>query len=458
MTKSYNKSFSVHKVNNFISLCAAIALVLILAVSFWALNGFIKGIITGEKENLRSTLFNFFVLDYENTKPENESNDTYEEANKIELNAEYRGNLDDTFKNGEQDWYFFSIPEGGEIRCTVNTIDQKDEESYWNLKFRSADDPDEIIMNENIAGNCTKYKSPSYYLSAGDYYFEIESSNKYSSDPYGFIINYDPMLDKYVGTYELENGPGIIRLDLFTKILYNGRIEALFSFSPHSTNPDIPSGRFRMEGRVVEYVSSNDYIKIELNGTEWIDQPENYSMIGFTAFLNKSTGIITSYECGMNLIREDLLNINDLYENAKKYEFNGHKYGFIPKAVSWGDAETICNALGGHLVSINSSEEQDFVQGIADENEADNIWIGGYFDDEAWKWTDESEFTYSNWDKDKPDESFGREKYIKFSREDIKTENSEVHRGKWDNVHIMADGMEGDAPLSSFGFICEWTE
>lgn len=29
---------------------------------------------------------------------------------------------------------------------------------------------------------------------------------------------------------------------------------------------------------------------------------------------------------------------------------------------------------------------------------------------------------------------------------------------KWDDVALTADGISGDVALSSFGFICEWSE
>lgn len=455
MAKLYKKSLSNNKRNSIIPVFSFAALVFVVVASYWALNETVSSILSGEKENIRTTWLNFSIS--ENIPSEIESNDTYREANKVELNVEYKGNLYDSYEQGEEDWFFFSLPEGGEISYTIKTTDQKSKENFWNPSLRSADTPDERIMNDYIVGNCTEYKSSSFYQSAGDYYFEIESSNEYSSDPYIFTINYDSTLNMYEGSYDSNGSQGVTALTLLTKIYDDGSIEAWFNFHPHSSNPNVPSGRFKMEGEVIENIS-NDLVKIELWGKEWIDQPENWSMLNFTAFLNKSTGTIFCDEYGMNLIREDVINVDDLYEKAKKYEFNGHEYCLISQAVSWANAETICSELGGHLVSINSPEEQEFVQGIADENMIDNLWLGGYWDDEVWKWTDGSEFTYSNWDENKPDNYLGNEKYIKFPRADYEFETWSVHHGKWDDVALTADGMSGDVALSSFGFICEWSE
>jgi len=41
--------------------------------------------------------------------------------------------------------------------------------------------------------------------------------------------------------------------------------------------------------------------------------------------------------------------------------FGGHRYLFVPKYLTWDEAREACEAVGGHLVSITSREENDFV-------------------------------------------------------------------------------------------------
>jgi hypothetical protein len=45
-------------------------------------------------------------------------------------------------------------------------------------------------------------------------------------------------------------------------------------------------------------------------------------------------------------------------------EFNGHCYLFIEESMNWNDSESACVSEGGHLASIHSEEEQDFVYGL----------------------------------------------------------------------------------------------
>ena len=61
-------------------------------------------------------------------------------------------------------------------------------------------------------------------------------------------------------------------------------------------------------------------------------------------------------------------------------------------------AEYYCQAEGGHLASIHSIEEQDFI--IQTFNPPRGIWIGLVDDnhDKVFEWTDGSTFDFENWD------------------------------------------------------------
>ncbi len=45
-------------------------------------------------------------------------------------------------------------------------------------------------------------------------------------------------------------------------------------------------------------------------------------------------------------------------------QFRGHHYLFVPKFVTWPDAKQICESVGGHLVTITSAEENEFVASL----------------------------------------------------------------------------------------------
>ncbi|XP_072021898.1 C-type lectin domain family 19 member A-like, partial [Amphiura filiformis] len=84
------------------------------------------------------------------------------------------------------------------------------------------------------------------------------------------------------------------------------------------------------------------------------------------------------------------------------HEWQGHCYNYVAIAKSWSDAEIYCNnQYGAHLVSIHSSAENSFVNGISGSY---NVWIG--LSDQAtegtFKWSDGSQVNYAHWDLGEP--------------------------------------------------------
>ena len=81
-------------------------------------------------------------------------------------------------------------------------------------------------------------------------------------------------------------------------------------------------------------------------------------------------------------------------------EYNGHHYLYYNSHKNWKDAEAYCVENGGHLASVNSSGEKDFLVDLTKSKAVDFVWIGGYCvkdDMDTWYWTDDSDFKYKNW-------------------------------------------------------------
>ena len=81
----------------------------------------------------------------------------------------------------------------------------------------------------------------------------------------------------------------------------------------------------------------------------------------------------------------------DLPEDAVLWEGNGHYYKLCGKSrsehLSWTEAKQACEEMGGHLVTITSQEENDFVQSLHRGGSV-QAWIGMSELDEIgnWKW------------------------------------------------------------------------
>jgi hypothetical protein len=125
------------------------------------------------------------------------------------------------------------------------------------------------------------------------------------------------------------------------------------------------------------------------------------------------------------------------------YAWNGHKYMAVRNAVRWTEAKKLCADIGGHLVIIETAEEQDAIMTMLTRNGLgrDIFWIGAT--DEAqegtWKWVDGSLVVYTNWAPREPNNHQRQEHY------------AELHAGfggRWNDSknHIPR------------WFICEWDE
>lgn len=129
--------------------------------------------------------------------------------------------------------------------------------------------------------------------------------------------------------------------------------------------------------------------------------------------------------------------------SATKY-FNGNRYEYYDHTMTWNQAYRVCEKKGGHLVTITSQEENDFVFDLANDFENNYCWLGGtdFASEGNWYWVNSEKFGYSNWRSGEPnDDSNGTEEYM--------------------HMHVLNDyaGQWNDLPNdinNVFGFICEY--
>ncbi|MBW4418621.1 MAG: DUF4347 domain-containing protein [Myxacorys californica WJT36-NPBG1] len=88
-----------------------------------------------------------------------------------------------------------------------------------------------------------------------------------------------------------------------------------------------------------------------------------------------------------------------------------HTYVLINDAMSWQQAQQRAWELGGHLVSIASAEEQQFLQEkFGTQLAGSDFWIG--LQRQNWtQWTDHTDVTYQNWSNAQPDNAAGAEHF-----------------------------------------------
>jgi hypothetical protein len=97
-----------------------------------------------------------------------------------------------------------------------------------------------------------------------------------------------------------------------------------------------------------------------------------------------------------------------------QYSGSGHFYDAIsvPGGITWEDAKTAAAQCSGHLATITSQDENDF---IAANFAINNRWLGGFQPDGSvesnggWQWITNEPWTYTNWLSGEPNNDYGGE-------------------------------------------------
>lgn len=102
----------------------------------------------------------------------------------------------------------------------------------------------------------------------------------------------------------------------------------------------------------------------------------------------------------------------DLPEDAVLWEGNGHYYKVFsgPNSeypqLTWEEAKLACEQLGGHLVTITSSEEQDFIESLDSTTCIGewSVWIGLSKPEGTgpWTWITDEPYEYTHWADTEP--------------------------------------------------------
>lgn len=168
------------------------------------------------------------------------------------------------------------------------------------------------------------------------------------------------------------------------------------------------------------------------------------------------TVIIDSDELKRNI--DDFINSHgnihaeNIPADVVKFNYNGHSYKLIDTGLTWNDAKTYCESLGGHLVTITSGVEQAFIADLLRNYKGRyfGFWLGAEKVSGEWKWVTGENFGYMNFAPGEPNNSGN---YLQiYGKPPIEYENYYTF-SYWDDT--SPDGTNSGV-LTEHAFICEW--
>lgn len=124
-------------------------------------------------------------------------------------------------------------------------------------------------------------------------------------------------------------------------------------------------------------------------------------------------------------------------------EFNGHYYYLydLDTVSTWEEAKQYCEAQGGYLAAITSSEEDDFLYSYITDAGYSSVMFGLTDQEQTddWRWVTGEDLSYQNWHPGEPSHQGGYEHYGMYYKKNTD--------GTWN------DGNGRVGP-----FLCEWGE
>ena len=121
---------------------------------------------------------------------------------------------------------------------------------------------------------------------------------------------------------------------------------------------------------------------------------------------------------------------------------NGHWYKAINNQVDWFNAKSLCEAVGGHLATITSQGEANFVSTLL--GNVNKYWLGGFQPDGStepssnWQWVTGESWIYTNWRTGEPNNNGGDEKFLE--------------------IQYPPSPGWNDVGNSTHWYICEWPQ
>lgn len=147
----------------------------------------------------------------------------------------------------------------------------------------------------------------------------------------------------------------------------------------------------------------------------------------------------------------------DIQEKSGEFEFGGSRYIRLEDGLSRADAGAQAEALGGHILSVDSQAEQDWVMSTFWESRAIYLDLSDAEQEGRWERSDGNLNPYSNWLPGEPNNDGGVQDYAVIADSQGRWDDQAADGagvlidGQWTSTESMSIVEIGAAPLPRFG-------
>ena len=206
-------------------------------------------------------------------------------------------------------------------------------------------------------------------------------------------ITYPGVYNRNDGGFNWWSSDGTITSDVsITQVTFNVYNNQGTRLSTKTANPNAKSVSMATYNSDIKLsaIKTNGWCYLEIIAEDAAGRKLNESL----AFETVSSGNTTRVKFSRTYQRPVLSTVSQ----NKKYELYSSSY-------TWEEAKLYAASRGGHLVCIDTNEENLLIQELLQQVNAGRAWIGGFYNGSGYSWVTDENFSYTHWASGEPSKS-----------------------------------------------------
>ena len=247
---------------------------------------------------------------------------------------------------------------------------------------------------DELTAQMTKYTAP--YEGALMYIDDDNIPEMY------FCTNMNPG-EVYGGIYTYQNGEAVLVHEVSNREFYYGHKEKNGEFATHGWNTDSEYMTFFTMNGTTRKENNKFICNVDTTAHSYTVNGNDYSESEYT---NKRSAEEDGFICAEIVDADKLkakISTEEISTAPQISTISGTaetKYLICTDAVTWDEAERLCEQRGGHLAYIKTKADYDAIISALDTTKLRYLWVGGTSKQAGGvcigKWTDGSSMTYIN--------------------------------------------------------------